>query len=139
MAEPRMSTEEEIEALDALCQRMAGFEDQVSLEWLDGYMAALLAGPRRVAADEWLPVFAEGVFARAFVFFPVLRVFLVLCVLSSTQTACCANTQQRAAFSSRAGSCFSTFSVEAHERSTWPLMFPQTQRSFQAFVFCRTK
>ncbi len=66
MAEPRMSTEEEIEALDALCQRMAGFEDEVSLEWLDGYMAALLAGPRRLEADEWLAVFADGVFARTF-------------------------------------------------------------------------
>jgi len=66
MAEPRMSTEEEIEALDAMCQRMAGFEDEVSLEWLDGYMAALLAGPRRLEADEWLAVFADGVFARTF-------------------------------------------------------------------------
>jgi uncharacterized protein len=66
MADPRMSTEEEIEALDSLCQRMSGFEEEVSLEWLDGYMAALLAGPRRIEADEWLQVFADGVFARAF-------------------------------------------------------------------------
>ena len=43
MAAPRMSTEQEIEALDALCQRMAGFEEGVSLEWLDGYMTALEA------------------------------------------------------------------------------------------------
>ena len=66
MADPRMSTEEEIEALDALCQRMSGFEEEVSLEWLDGYMAALLAGPRRIEADEWLPVFGDGVFERTF-------------------------------------------------------------------------
>ncbi len=66
MAEPRMSSEEDIEALDALCQRMAGFDDRVSLEWLDGYMAALLAGPRRIAPDEWLPQFADGVFERTF-------------------------------------------------------------------------
>jgi len=66
MADPRMSTEEEIEALDALCQRMSGFEEEVSLEWLDGYMAALLAGPRRIEADEWLPLFADGVFERTF-------------------------------------------------------------------------
>jgi uncharacterized protein len=66
MAEPRMSTEQEIEALDALCQRMAGFDDQVSLEWLDGYMSALLAGPRRMELDEWLPAFADGVFERTF-------------------------------------------------------------------------
>ncbi|MEK8031371.1 UPF0149 family protein [Ideonella sp. DXS29W] len=61
-----MSTEEEIEALDALCQRMSGFEEEISLEWLDGYMTALLAGPRRIEADEWLPVFGDGVFDRAF-------------------------------------------------------------------------
>jgi uncharacterized protein len=66
MAEPRMSSETEIEALDAMCQRMAGFDDRVSLEWLDGYMAALLAGPRRIELDEWLAVFAEGVFERTF-------------------------------------------------------------------------
>lgn len=66
MAEPRMSTENEIEALDAICRRMAGFDDRVSLEWLDGYMTALVAGPRRIAADEWLPLFAEGVFDRTF-------------------------------------------------------------------------
>lgn len=66
MAEPRMSSEQEIEALDALCQRMAGFDDRVSLEWLDGYMSALLAGPRRIALEEWLPLFAEGVFERTF-------------------------------------------------------------------------
>jgi len=66
MAEPRMSSEQDIEALDALCQRMAGFDDRVSLEWLDGYMSALLAGPRRIELDEWLPRFAEGVFERTF-------------------------------------------------------------------------
>ncbi|MCA6216177.1 UPF0149 family protein [Ideonella sp. B7] len=66
MAAPRMSTEQEIEALDALCQRMAGFEEGVSLEWLDGYMTALMAGPRRLTLDEWLPTMAEGAFERAF-------------------------------------------------------------------------
>jgi uncharacterized protein len=66
MANPRMSTEEDIEALDELCQRMAGFEEHVSLEWLDGYMTALLAGPRRIEADEWLSEFADGVFERTF-------------------------------------------------------------------------
>jgi uncharacterized protein len=61
-----MSTEEEIEALDTVCQRMAGFDETVSLEWLDGYMTALVAGPRRVAFEEWLPKFGEGVFPRTF-------------------------------------------------------------------------
>ena len=61
-----MSTEEEIEALDEVCRRLAGFEDSLSLEWLDGYMTALIAGPRRMTVDEWLGTMADGVFARAF-------------------------------------------------------------------------
>ncbi|HSI57923.1 MAG TPA: UPF0149 family protein [Ideonella sp.] len=61
-----MSTEAEIEALDGICQRMAGFDDRVSLEWLDGYMTALVAGPRRIEHGEWLPLVAEGVFERTF-------------------------------------------------------------------------
>ena len=66
MAEPRMSTPEEIEALDDVCRQMAGFEEAVSVEWLDGYMTALAAGPRRIPVDEWLEKMADGVFARAF-------------------------------------------------------------------------
>lgn len=60
------TTDEDIQALEALCERLAGFDELVNLEWLDGYMAALAAGPRRTALEEWLPVFADGVFERAF-------------------------------------------------------------------------
>lgn len=66
MALPRMNTDEEIEALDALCRRMAGFDDTVSLEWLDGYMTALWSGPRRMGLTDWLPLMADGVFERTF-------------------------------------------------------------------------
>lgn len=61
-----MSTPDEIEALDDVCRQMAGFEEAVSVEWLDGYMTALAAGPRRIPVDEWLAKMADGVFARAF-------------------------------------------------------------------------
>jgi uncharacterized protein len=64
--EPPSSTEQDIEALDAVCQRLAGFDDRVSLEWLDGYMTALLAGPRRITIEEWLPGLLDDVFARTF-------------------------------------------------------------------------
>ena len=52
---PRDSSDADIQALELLCERLYGFDDRVSLEWLDGCMAALLAGPRalppaRVAA-----------------------------------------------------------------------------------------
>ena len=52
---PRDSSDAEIQALEALCERLAGFDDRVSLEWLDGCMAALLAGPRALLPTEWLP------------------------------------------------------------------------------------
>jgi uncharacterized protein len=61
-----MSTEQEIEALDTVCQRLAGFDDRVSLEWLDGYMTALASGPRRLDIDEWLPRMADGAYDRAY-------------------------------------------------------------------------
>ena len=44
--QPRDSSDAEIQALEALCERLAGFDERVSPEWLDGCMAALLAGPR---------------------------------------------------------------------------------------------
>lgn len=50
-----MSTQEEIEQLDALCERLTGTSDDgISLEWLDGYMTALAASPRRIALPDWL-------------------------------------------------------------------------------------
>jgi uncharacterized protein len=66
MSEPRMSTDEDIEALDQVCRRLAGFEDSISVEWLDGYMTALAAGPHRLALETWLERMGDGVFARAY-------------------------------------------------------------------------
>ena len=59
------STEAEIEALDALCRRLSGFEPGITLEWLDGAMAALIAGPRTVVPDEWMPLLFGDVWERA--------------------------------------------------------------------------
>jgi len=59
------STEEEIEALDRLCQRLAGFEPGITLEWLDGAMAALIAGPRTIMPSEWLPMLFGEAWQRA--------------------------------------------------------------------------
>lgn len=58
--------EADIETLEALCERMAGFEPAVSLEWLDGYLTALAASRRRIPPEEWLPRMGDGVFARTF-------------------------------------------------------------------------
>ena len=61
-----MSTESDIEALDAVCQRLSAFEEGVSLEWLDGYLTAVSGSRRRIEPDEWLARLGGGVFTRTF-------------------------------------------------------------------------
>jgi uncharacterized protein len=63
---PRDSSDAEIQALESLCERLAGFDDRVSPEWLDGCMAALLAGPRAPAPAEWLPRLLGDAWERTF-------------------------------------------------------------------------
>ena len=63
---PRQSSEADIEALQALCEHMAGFGSDVSVEWLDGYLTALVAGPRPIPQAEWLPAIFDGNFERAY-------------------------------------------------------------------------
>jgi len=41
----RDSTDTELDALQEVCERLAGFDPRVSAEWVDGAFAALLAGP----------------------------------------------------------------------------------------------
>jgi uncharacterized protein len=59
------STEADIEALDRLCRRLAGFAPDLHLEWLDGALAALIAGPRTVMPSEWLPLLFGDAWDRA--------------------------------------------------------------------------
>jgi uncharacterized protein len=59
------STEAEVEALDRLCQRLNGFEPGITLEWMDGAMAALIAGPRTVMPSEWLTLLFGDAWERA--------------------------------------------------------------------------
>ncbi len=60
------NTEAELDALDDVCERLAGFGADVSLEWVDGFMTALIAGPRVVPPSEWLPAMFGDAFGRAF-------------------------------------------------------------------------
>jgi uncharacterized protein len=59
------SPEEEIDALDDLCRRLAGFEPGITLEWLDGALAALIAGPRTRMPSAWLPLMFGDAWERA--------------------------------------------------------------------------
>jgi uncharacterized protein len=60
------SSDAEVEVLHDLCRQLAGFDDAISLEWVDGFMTALLAGPRAVMPGEWLPAMFGDAFGRAF-------------------------------------------------------------------------
>ena len=62
----RSSTEAEIDALDDVCERLVGFGIDVSLEWVDGYLTALVASRRAIDASEWLPAMFGDAFERAF-------------------------------------------------------------------------
>lgn len=56
-----------IEAFDAVCRRLAGFDERIDTEWADGYLTALAAGPRAVPAEEWLPALCgDDTFERTF-------------------------------------------------------------------------
>ena len=58
----RDSTEAELDALQRVCELLGGFDERVSLEWLDGALCALLAGPRVPAAPEDVvgPLFGDS-------------------------------------------------------------------------------
>jgi uncharacterized protein len=62
----RHNTEAEIAAIEALCDRLAGFGSDVALEWVDGYLAALAASRRVIGPEEWLPAMFGEAFERAF-------------------------------------------------------------------------
>jgi uncharacterized protein len=51
---------------EQVCWRLAGFDDRVSPEWVDGFLSGVLAGPRAVPPQEWLPVMLGDAFARVF-------------------------------------------------------------------------
>ncbi|HMO49287.1 MAG TPA: UPF0149 family protein [Rubrivivax sp.] len=59
------STDAEIDALERLCERLDGFGAGISLDWLDGAMTALIAGPRTPTPGEWLPLLFGDAWERA--------------------------------------------------------------------------
>jgi uncharacterized protein len=64
---PALQTSEaDIEALELLCERVAGFGCDISLEWIDGFLTALVASRRTIMPSEWLPEMFDDAFDRAF-------------------------------------------------------------------------
>ena len=62
----RQNSPAELKAFDATCERLAGFNPDIGFEWVDGFLAALAAGPRLPEPDEWLPLMCGDAFERAF-------------------------------------------------------------------------
>ena len=63
---PRHSTESEIDDLAKVCEQLAGFDADVSIEWVDGYLTALAASRRAILPTEWLGHLFGDAFDRAF-------------------------------------------------------------------------
>ena len=63
---PRSNNPAELKAFDATCERLAGFDPTLSFEWIDGYLAALAAGPRVPDTEVWLEAMCGDAFERAF-------------------------------------------------------------------------
>lgn len=51
---------------EQVCWRLGGFDARLSPEWIDGYLSGVLAGPRAVPSEEWLPAMLGDAFGRAF-------------------------------------------------------------------------
>ena len=62
----RQSSPAELAAFDATCESLAGFNADLSFEWVDGFLAALAAGPTLPDISEWLPLLCGDAFERAF-------------------------------------------------------------------------
>ncbi len=62
----RHNSPAELQAFDATCERLAGFNPDLSFEWIDGFLAALAAGPRLPEPAQWMPLMCGDAFERAF-------------------------------------------------------------------------
>ena len=62
----RQSSAAELQAFDTTCARLGGFDPEISFEWVDGFLAALAAGPRLPEPAVWLPLLCGDAFERAF-------------------------------------------------------------------------
>jgi len=60
------NTDAELDRLQQLAEQLSGFDERVSLEWLDGAMTALAAGPRAKTVAEWRDALLGDAWGRAF-------------------------------------------------------------------------
>ena len=60
------NTEAELDRLQNLAEQLGGFDEGISLEWLDGAMTALAAGPRPKTVPQWREALLGDTWSRAF-------------------------------------------------------------------------
>ena len=60
------SSDAELDRLQRLAEQLAGFDERVSLEWLDGAMTALAAGQRPLTIAQWREGLLGDAWSRAF-------------------------------------------------------------------------
>ena len=60
------NTDAELDRLQQLAEQLSGFDERVSLEWLDGAMTALAASSRAKTVAEWRDVLLGDAWGRAF-------------------------------------------------------------------------
>ncbi len=63
---PPQNSPAELDAFDGVCRQLLGFDDSLSFERIDGFLTALVAGPRLPPEAEWLGALCGGAFERAF-------------------------------------------------------------------------
>jgi uncharacterized protein len=63
---PRRNSPEELDAFEALCRQLSGFEPVVNFELVDGYLTALATLPVWPPAEGWIEHLCEDAFDRAF-------------------------------------------------------------------------
>jgi uncharacterized protein len=60
------SPEADLARLERVVRAIAGFDDAVDMEWVDGYLTGLAATGRPLRREDWLPAMFDGSFERAF-------------------------------------------------------------------------
>ena len=60
------NTDADLDRLQKLAEQLSGFDERVSLEWLDGAMTALAAGPRPTTVAAWRDELLGEGWSRAF-------------------------------------------------------------------------
>ena len=60
------NTDADLDRLQKLAEQLSGFDERVSLEWLDGAKTALAAGPRPTTVLAWRDALLGDAWSRAF-------------------------------------------------------------------------